>query len=86
MVSISCCGMLVLLMSVFRLLKPHLRKEYFAASFSHTAEEWCLERLLSSAFLYPPHPSFLIRKIKMQPPVKPFSQSASARCLVFLQV
>ena len=27
-------------------------KKYFAASFSHTAEEWCLERLLSSAFLY----------------------------------
>ena len=37
-------------------------KKYFAASFSHTAEEWCLERLLSSTFLYPPHPSFLIRK------------------------
>ena len=36
-------------------------KKYFAASFSHTAEEWCLERLLSFAFLFSLHPPFLIK-------------------------
>lgn len=34
-------------------------KKYFAAAFSRAAEEWRLERLLSSA-LFPSHPSFPI--------------------------
>ena len=53
-------------------------KKYFAAAFSRAAEEWRLERLLPSVPLFPSHPSFSYLKIKMQPPVKPFSPSASA--------
>ena len=53
----------------------------FAAAFSRAAEEWRLERLLSSALL--PFASFLsYLKMKTQPPVKPFGPSASAWCLV----
>ena len=56
-------------------------KKYFAAAFSRAAEEWRLERLLSSALL--PFASFLsYLKMKTQPPVKPFSPSASAWCPV----
>ena len=52
-------------------------KKYFAAAFSRAAEEWRLERLLSSALL--PFASFLsYLKMKTQPPVKPFGPSASA--------
>ena len=32
-------------------------KKYFAAAFSRAAEEWRLERLLSSVLLFPSHPS-----------------------------
>ena len=54
-------------------------KKYFAAAFSCAAEEWRLERLLSSALF--PFPSFSsYPKLKMQPPVKPFGPSASAWC------
>lgn len=56
-------------------------KKYFAAAFSRAAEEWRLERLLSSALF--PFASFLsYLKMKTQPPVKPFSPSASAWCPV----
>ena len=56
-------------------------KKYFAAAFSCAAEEWRLERLLSSALF--PFASFLsYLKIKMQTPVKPFGPSASAWCPV----
>ena len=36
-------------------------KKYFAAAFSRAAEEWRLERLLSSVLPFPSHPSLLIR-------------------------
>ncbi len=52
-------------------------KKYFAAAFSRAAEEWRLERLLPSVLLFPSYP-----KLKMQPPVKHFSPSASAWCPV----
>lgn len=56
-------------------------KKYFAAAFSRAAEEWRLERLLPSVLF--PFASFLsYPKLKMQPPVKPFSPSASAWCPV----
>ena len=56
-------------------------KKYFAAAFSRAAEEWHLERLLPSALF--PFASFLsYPKMKMQPPVKPLSPSASAWCPV----
>ena len=56
-------------------------KKYFAAAFSCAAEEWRLERLLPSVlFPFASFPSY--PKLKMQPPVKPFSPSASAWCPV----
>ena len=59
MFSISCCGMPLLLVSFFRLLSCTSEK-YFAAAFSRAAEEWRLERLLSSVLFFPSHPSFPI--------------------------
>ena len=78
MFSISCCGIPLLLVSFFRLLKLHLRKSILPQLSPARRRNGVLSVFCRLCFFSLRILPLSYLKMKTQPPVKPFGLSASA--------